>query len=146
MNTRALLKARVVRNPSKPERTITSSLTYAVTEGVQAPIVEAPIVEAPASPVLETLPEEETPVSPALEAVVETPVEAEVSAQDIPAQEEEPNTIEALLEKSQTAVNSEVGAGSWDSVLDEVYALEAANKNRKRVLAAIEARKASLLA
>ena len=130
MNTRALLKAVVVRTPPKPPQ-------------APAPVVET--LQTP--PVVEALLLVEAVVETHVETEVATSVETEVVTEvvtEIAAPVQEALSPEAtLLAKTQSSVTAELSTGSWDSLLDEIWAHESANKNRKRVLAAVEAQKAA---
>ena len=134
MNSRALLKAVIVRTPPKPPQARVALETL--------PVVEAPpvVLETPVEAQVEA--QVETQVDPPVETPVETPVEAEVVTEIAPPVQEAPQaTPESLLAMALSSVLVELSTGSWDSLLDEIFAYEAANKNRKKVLAAVEAQK-----
>ena len=162
MNSRALLKAVIVRTPPKPPQARVALETLPVVEAppvvLETPVeaqvetpVETPVetqVDPPVEAQVETQVEAqveaqvETQVDPPVETPVETPVEAEVVTEIAPPVQEAPQaTPESLLAMALSSVLVELSTGSWDSLLDEIFAYEAANKNRKKVLAAVEAQK-----
>ena len=166
MNTRALLMARVNRDPkpahkhlrglvvNKPSVVLVAALEIPSQELPAAP--EAPLqVEVSAPLQVEVSAQEETPAeaqetsleAPSVEAPqeapsVETPQEApSVEAPSVEAPSVEVSPLETFLMKGQTEIIPEITQGAWDSQLTELLSLEKAGRARKKVLSAIEARK-----
>ena len=139
MYTRAFLRAPVNREPRPVRRekvVVPSPVLQAAQQVSEEALPPAPAVEvapvaaveaAPAEPVVEAAPAE-----PVVEAAPVEPV-VEVSP------------LEALLLKGQSEVITELGTGAWDSEVQGLLDLEKANKNRKKVLAALESRKTPVL-